>query len=182
MKFKVGDKVKIKSWEEMEKEFGLDCAGNINCNSCFTGSMKKYCGATATISGIDSDEIVELTSTSSDLDFSFWTFSTDMIKKAIDFKTGDRVRINKQAAIEDFTKNYWNGCKMDTLNFIRSNANKEETFIVTKVAEKYLKLKGYDEVININIFELVERKDKKVTMKEVCEKFGYDVEIVKEEE
>ena len=123
MKFKVGDRVQIKSWEEMEKEFGTDCAGNINCKFSFTKEMEEYCGAVATISAIDSDEIVELTSTSSDLDFSFWTFSTDMIKKATDFKVGDKVRINKQATIEDFTKNYWNGCQMGTLDFIRSNAD-----------------------------------------------------------
>lgn len=97
----------------------------------------------------------------------------------MEFKVGDKVRINKQATIEDFTKNHWNGCQMGTLNFIRSNADEEEIFIITKVTEEYLKLEGYDEVININIFELVKRKNKKVTMKEVCEKFGYDVEIVK---
>ena len=182
MKFKVGDKVKIKSWQEMKEEFGLDCNGNIDCNLCFTDSMKKYCGKTATISGINSDGKVELTSTSSNLDFSKWHFSTDMIKKENDFKIGDKVRINKQATIEDFTKNCWNGCQLSTLNFIRSNAAEEKTFIVTKVTEEDLKLEGYDEVININIFELAERKAKKVTMKEVCEKFGYDVEIVKEEE
>lgn len=182
MKFKVGDKVKIKSWEEMEEEFGLNCAGNINCNSCFTDGMKEYCGATATISAINSDEIVELTSTSSNLDFSFWTFSTDMIKKVIDFKSGDKVRINKQATIEDFTKNHWNDCQAGTLNFIRYNADEEETFIVTKATKEYLEVEGYSGVVNINIFELAERKAKKVTMKEVCEKFGYDVEIVKEEE
>ncbi len=85
------------------------------------------------------------------------------------FKVGDRVRINKQATIEDFTKNYWNGCQSATLDFIRNNANEEKSFIVTKATEKYLELKDYDEVININIFELVERKVKKVTMKEVCE-------------
>ena len=161
MKFKVGDKVKIKSWEEMEKEFGLNCNGNINCNSCFTDGMKKFCGAVATIRKIDSDGEVELTSTSSNLDFSEWRFSTDMIKKVIDFKTGDRVRINKQATIEDFTKNYWNGCQNATLNFIRGNADKEKSFIVTKVTEEYLELEDYDEVININIFELVERKSQK---------------------
>lgn len=182
MKFKAGDRVQIKSWEEMEKEFGTDCVGNINCNMSFTSSMKKYCGATAIISAIDSDRTVELTSTSPNIDFSVWTFSTDMIKKVNDFKTGDRVRINKQATIEDFTKNHWNGCRSGTLEFIRNNADEEETFIVTKATKEYLEVEGYDEVININIFELVERKAKKVTMKEVCEKFGCDVEIVKEEE
>lgn len=95
------------------------------------------------------------------------------------FKVGDKVRINKQATIEDFTKNYWNGCQMGTLDFIISNADEEETFIVTKATKEYLKVEGYSGVVNINIFELVERKSKKVTMKEVCEKFGYDVEIVK---
>lgn len=181
MKFKVGDTVQIKSWEEMEKEFGLNYGRNINCNMYFTGSMKRYCGATATIEEIDSDGIVELTSTSPNIDFSGWTFSTDMIKK-VNFKPGDKVRINKQATIEDFTNNHWNDCQDDTLRFIRNNADKEKTFIVTKVREKYLKLEDYDGVVNINIFELVEKRVKKVTMKEVCEKFGYAVEIVKEEE
>lgn len=180
MKFKVGDRVQIKSWEEMEKEFGTNCAGNINCNKHFTNSMKKYCGATATISGIDSDGTVKLTSTLPNVDFSVWTFSTDMIKKVTDFKPGDKVRINKQATIEDFTKNHWNGCQNDTLKFIKEYATKERTFIVEKVdKDECLTLEGHEDIVNSNIFELVERKVKKVTMKEVCEKFGYDVEIVK---
>lgn len=29
MKYKVGDKVKIRTWEEMKKEYGLDSSGNI---------------------------------------------------------------------------------------------------------------------------------------------------------
>ncbi len=183
MKFKVGDKVKIKSWQEMEEEFGLNCAENINCNFTFTKEMEKYCGAVATIRRIDSDGEVELTSTSSNLDFSYWTFSTDMIKKVNNFKPGDKVRINKQATIEDFTKNHWNGCQSNTLNFIQNNANKERTFIVEKVdKDECLTLEGHEGIVNSNIFKLVERNAKKVTMKEVCEKFGYDVEIVKEEE
>jgi hypothetical protein len=31
MKYKAGDRVKIKSWEQMEKERGLTSTGNINC-------------------------------------------------------------------------------------------------------------------------------------------------------
>lgn len=179
MKFKVGDKVKIKSWQEMEKEFGLNRFESINCKFSFTKEMEKYCGAVATISGIDSNGTVNLTSASPNIDFSVWTFSTDMIKKTNNFKVGDKVRINKQATIEDFTNNHWNGCQDDTLRFIRNNADKEKTFIVAKVTKGWLELEGYGEAVNINIFELVERKSKKVTMKEVCEKFGYDVEIVK---
>ena len=31
MKYKVGDKVKIKTWEKMEREYGLDERGSIDC-------------------------------------------------------------------------------------------------------------------------------------------------------
>jgi len=36
MKYKAGDKVRIKTWEEMEKECGIDKYGSINWNG--------YCG------------------------------------------------------------------------------------------------------------------------------------------
>jgi hypothetical protein len=34
MKYKVGDKVKIKTWKQMEKEFGLGASGCINLSEC----------------------------------------------------------------------------------------------------------------------------------------------------
>lgn len=53
---KVGDKVKIRTWESMEKEFGLDKDGDINIRPCFfTTEMKQYCGKTLTVARIDSD-------------------------------------------------------------------------------------------------------------------------------
>ena len=33
MKYKVGDKVKIKTWDDMEKEYGLDNSNDIPCGS-----------------------------------------------------------------------------------------------------------------------------------------------------
>ncbi len=41
MRYKVGDKVKIKTWEEMKKEFGLTLSNNINCHPVFIKEMKK---------------------------------------------------------------------------------------------------------------------------------------------
>ena len=43
MKYKIGDKVKIKTWKEMEEEYGCRCSdpGNINCEFEFTKSMEK---------------------------------------------------------------------------------------------------------------------------------------------
>ena len=55
-KFKVGDRVKVRSWEDMEKQYGLDAYGNINTPSNpFVTSMREYCGKVATISTVDED-------------------------------------------------------------------------------------------------------------------------------
>lgn len=40
MKYKVGDKVKIKTWGEMEKEYGLNSFGNIDSYYCFIKEME----------------------------------------------------------------------------------------------------------------------------------------------
>lgn len=51
MKYKVGDKVKIKTWEQMESEFGLDDFGAIDCGAeFFVPSMKDFCGTVQEIS------------------------------------------------------------------------------------------------------------------------------------
>lgn len=43
-KYKVGDMVRIKTWEEMEKEFGLDCDGDIKTIPCYVTTMREFCG------------------------------------------------------------------------------------------------------------------------------------------
>lgn len=50
MKYKVGDKVKVREWEDMEKEFGLDRDGDIGIKPCFSKNMREYCGRIMTIS------------------------------------------------------------------------------------------------------------------------------------
>ena len=40
----VGDSVRIRSWEDMESEFGIDEDGNIPCKFSFTEYMKDMCG------------------------------------------------------------------------------------------------------------------------------------------
>lgn len=42
--FKIGQKVKIREWEDMEKEFGITHTGSIDCKYRFTERMKSICG------------------------------------------------------------------------------------------------------------------------------------------
>ena len=60
MKFKVGDRVQFKTWEEMEKEYGIDIDGDISPDKfsiSFVQDMKFYCGAFATVERIERDII-----------------------------------------------------------------------------------------------------------------------------
>lgn len=50
MRYKVGDKVRVRDWDDMVKEFGI-CGGNITIPGCyFVEIMKKYCNNIVTIS------------------------------------------------------------------------------------------------------------------------------------
>lgn len=50
--YKVGQKVRIKSWEQMEKEYGLNRLGSIPTFSAFTREMIVFCGNIYTIKSI----------------------------------------------------------------------------------------------------------------------------------
>lgn len=58
-KFKVGDRVRVKQWDDMVKEFGLTDNGHIpftkTCGTIFVDGMKHLCGRTATITSINYD-------------------------------------------------------------------------------------------------------------------------------
>ena len=54
LEYKIGDKVKIREWDDMEEEFELDTWGDIRINNdyqfiFYTSPMKKYCGKEAII-------------------------------------------------------------------------------------------------------------------------------------
>ena len=51
-KFKVGDKVRVRSWDNMEQEYGINGWGNIDVKCGFTPEMKHFCGKVVTIKSI----------------------------------------------------------------------------------------------------------------------------------
>ena len=53
MKYKVGDKVRVRQWDDMAKEFGLIFGDDIDIPNCtFVNKMKRYCGSVVTIHDI----------------------------------------------------------------------------------------------------------------------------------
>lgn len=57
--FQVGDVVRVRSWDDMKDEFGLDAYGNINCRFCFTRAMQKMCGKLYHVSKVEQDWLGE---------------------------------------------------------------------------------------------------------------------------
>ena len=80
-KFKVGELVRIRQWDDMEKEFGLDAGGDINCRLQFVQSMKYLCGKYAEITKNHDDGRVILRFFNCEKENTCWAFHTDMIEK-----------------------------------------------------------------------------------------------------
>lgn len=50
--FAVGDRVRIRDWDDMVAEFGVDEDGDIPCAYMFTEGMQGFCGAEYIISAV----------------------------------------------------------------------------------------------------------------------------------
>lgn len=74
MKYKVGDKVRVKSWEQLSAQYPQDYVGNLICgDDLFTSAMREYCGKTLTIvDGRHGRYVVEETV--------FYVFTDEMIE------------------------------------------------------------------------------------------------------
>lgn len=73
-KFKVGDTVMVRYWDDMEREYGLDCDGDINVHLCFTRGMQRCCGQISKIEEIDFNGNIRL-----EIDGGDWEFSDEML-------------------------------------------------------------------------------------------------------
>lgn len=59
-KFKVGELVRIRQWDDMEKEFGVNCVGTIHTPNGFVVNMKPLCGKYAEIVNLGANTAVKL--------------------------------------------------------------------------------------------------------------------------
>lgn len=80
-KFKVGELVRIRQWDDMEKEFGTNHLGTILTQEGFLGKMEPLCGKYAEITRLDKDNRVFLKFFNCEWSTIGWDYSTDMIEK-----------------------------------------------------------------------------------------------------
>ena len=79
MKYKVGDKVRVRQWDDMVKEFGVDKFGDISTKTgYFTKQMKEFCGGVYEI-----DSVLEKGYWLKDRDGYFWYFTDDMLEDVV---------------------------------------------------------------------------------------------------
>lgn len=79
--FMVGDRVVIKTWEQMETEYGLNFGGDIKTKPSFVTNMKHLCRKVATITNIRADYI-ELEFEEKNIEDINWIYTADMIELA----------------------------------------------------------------------------------------------------
>lgn len=103
--FKVGDRVVVRDWDDMAKEYGTyDGSGTIKCPNGFTVTMKHLCGRTATVTDVNGTSIsVDFDDKSGD---TYWSYAKHMFnptdapareeeKPEAKFKVGDYVTLKE---------------------------------------------------------------------------------------
>lgn len=80
--FKVGDRVRIRQWDDMMEEFGIDNDGDIQLSAeVFTNDMRELCGKIATVIYALKNKEVSLDFDDIDAEESNqWRYTLDMIE------------------------------------------------------------------------------------------------------
>lgn len=81
-KFKVGDKVLIRDWDAMVKEFGLDSDGDIRSKCPFVTSMSKFCNQIITIGRITIEGYYHMVEDCNSYNFSSDTIVGKVVKES----------------------------------------------------------------------------------------------------
>lgn len=179
MEFKVGDRVRIKSWEQMQKEFG----GNDNkifCKKDFIAPMKYLCGRTATISKITGSDISLTDWSNSEGDPYRWNYSTDMVE-LVKIK-----KITKEDLREGDILTDREGYQSVVVKYDTHLETKGYTIELYELTDDLLDEGGNsnNDIVRVErprccetIFEREEIR--KMTVEEISKELGYEVKVVK---
>lgn len=97
----VGDELKIRSWDDMENEFGTDRHGNILCDGVFMRFMRHICDAPFTVKAIHGTTVIRFISEEGSGDG--FRISADMLEPR---KADDK----PEESDEDFSVRFFNLC------------------------------------------------------------------------
>ena len=148
MKFKVGDYVKVREWNDMEREYGLTSNGNINCHCIFSTNMTKLCGRTMYVKEVIYDSY-KLSTTKNSEELPFY-FSDDML---VPYNIKHLVEEEKEMESNEFNKFF------NSLSDNEKSVSVEEFSRISKEAKAILNEYGYDcDHVEDVIDEWAERK------------------------
>ena len=121
-KFKIGDLVEIKSWKEMEKEFGLDTDGDIMTKANFVDEMKYLCGKKAKVKYLDRFGGIKFEGGIEGK----WFISEDMLKPAVKSEPNTKIIITSDG--RETVAKWYDGKKLVKTSIARCNPKDEFDF------------------------------------------------------
>lgn len=102
MKFKIEDRVVVRSFEEMADEYGVDAYGDIFGGTMpyiFNKKMKVYCGEAGTVKGFSGDDVI-INFDKPSLNGSHWRFCKEMLE--LEYDTDDDDSIYDESSLINF--------------------------------------------------------------------------------
>lgn len=80
--FEVGDRVRIRDWDDMAAEFGVDEYEGIPCDATFIPEMRHLCGLEFVVSNVRELQPNRYRYETEDPEFADWRISGDMLEPA----------------------------------------------------------------------------------------------------
>ena len=102
MNYKIGDWVRIRQWDDMEAEYGLDMYGRIMIPLKFANGMRGFCGHWGRITNVyERNYDIEFSSVSNG-----WVWGDEMLEPEQVYHPGDRIQLRSWADMQaDFNMN-----------------------------------------------------------------------------
>ena len=173
MRYKVGDKVKVREWDNMAKDFYVDKKGCITCGpEVFVSDMKEYCGKIMTIESVESNGY------KMEEDDGTWKWVDDMLLPVEKFskeglKDGMMVETaahERYLFIEGMFRNATNGIFIEDYNSTLENCWESNYSIIKVGYPDYKTHTGFTYLLNHGFKEVIwERPSKKITKEEAMD-------------